>query len=506
MIRRPDTTDRATIFAMSLTTAWILAACAQSAPDVEATAEHTHAGGGVVTMWTDSLELFVEYPPHVMDVPSDPWAIHLTWLGDWSPVVEGSLTLLLRGPGGAREEIVLNAPSRPGVFTLSPTLTATGTWRADMTLAVGEREYAIPVGQLQVFESEDALPHDAEEAPTDLIASLKEQQWSMPFSVAVAREREIPRSISATGEIVAPPSGRAEVSAPVGGLVLARGPSLAPGDAVERGQVLALIAPTTLDNSYARLVGTVEELEREAARAERLFAVQAIPERRLEEARRELQVARSALETVGATSEDGEDPYTYRLRSPIAGVVAERHLAPGQRVDVGQPAFTIVDPRTLWLRVRVPAGQAEAVTEIAGAWFTVEGGTGVHTAERVVSVGSVIDAVTRTLPVYLGVNTSDAALKIGMLAEVELLVGEPVRGVAVPASAVHEEDGLPVAYVKVGGEAFQRRILQIGPSDGSWTIVYSGIGSGEQVVAVGGYQVKLASLGDAEISDHGHPH
>ena len=51
--------------------------------DAEAEADHTHAGGGNVTLWTDALELFVEYPPHVLDVPSDPWGIHLTWLDDW---------------------------------------------------------------------------------------------------------------------------------------------------------------------------------------------------------------------------------------------------------------------------------------------------------------------------------------------------------------------------------------------------------------------------------------
>ena len=486
-------------------TAGTLTACTGPAPDAAAAADHTHAGGGVVMLWTDSLELFIEYPPHVKDAASDPWAIHLTWLADWRPVAAGRLTLLLRGPGGAREEIVLDA-QRPGVFTASPTLTATGTWRVDMTLAVGEREYPIPVGQLQVFETEDALPHDVEEPLTGLIAFRKEQQWAMPFAVKVAEEREIPRSVPATGEIIAPPSGHAEVSAPVAGLILASGPSLAPGNAVERGQILALIAPTTIDNSYARLLADVELLEREAARAERLFAVQAVPERRLEEARYELEVARSALETIGATSEDGEDPYTYRLRSPIAGVVAERHVAAGQRVAVGDAAFTVVDPRTLWLRARVSAGQAEAVNEIVGAWFTVEGGTRAHPAERVVSVGSVIDPVTRTLPVYLAVANPDAALKIGMLADAQLLVGEPVPGVAIPASAVHDEDGLPVAYVKVGGETFQRRVLQIGPSDGLWTIVRSGVDAGEQVVAVGGYQVKLASLGDAEISDHGHPH
>lgn len=485
-------------------------ACAQPAPDAAAQADHSHAGGGVVTHWTDALELFVEFPPHVRDVASEPWAIHLTWLEDWKPVREGSLTLLLRGPGGAREEIVMPAPDRPGVYTATPTLTSTGTWRADLTLAARGTEHAIPVGQLQVFESEDALPHDVETPPPGLIALLKEQQWAMPFAVAVAEERRIAPTIPAAGEIAVPGSGLAHVSTLVAGVIVTSGTPLAPGDAVSAGQTLALIAPTSLDNSYARMRADVEDAEREAARAERLFAAGAIAQRRLENARHELEVALAAFEAIGGVrpgdDEDGTDPHLYHLRSPIGGVVSERHVAPGQHVDAGTHAFTVVDPRTLWFVARVPARLAGTAGDVRGGWFTVEGTEEVHTARRVVSVGSVIDPESRTLPVRLAVANPGRVLKVGMLANGHLTVGEAVDGVAVPAAAVQEEDGLAVVYVKVGGEAFVRRVVELGPSDGEWVIVAAGVESGEQVVTTGAYQVKLASLGDVEISDHGHPH
>ena len=484
--------------------------CAQPSADAAAEADHTHAGGGAVTHWTDALELFVEYPPHVRDVPSDPWAIHLTWLEDWRPVREGGLTLLLRGPGGASEEVVMPSPDRPGVFTATPTLTATGTWRADMTLAAGGAVHAIPVGRLQVFESEDALPHDVEEPPPGLIALLKEQQWSMPFAVALAEPREIPRAIPVAGEIVAPGSGLAHVSTLMAGVVVAGGPSPVPGDRVEAGETLALIAPTSLDNSYARLRADVVAAEREAGRAERLFAVGAIAERRLEHARHELEVAVAAFEAIGGVlpADDGEGAGSglYSLRSPIGGLVSERHVASGQHVEAGTHAFTVVNPETLWFVGRMPARHTAEAGDIRSAWFTVEGTPRVHTAELVVSIGTVIDPESRTLPVRLEVPNADHSLRVGMFADGHLQIGDPIRGVAVPSVAVQEEDGLAVVYVKVGGEAFLRRVVRLGPSDGSWTIVTAGIGSGEQVVTTGAYQVRLASLGDAEIADHGHRH
>ena len=486
-----------------------VSACAGPAADAPPEADHSHAGGGVVTHWTDELELFVEYPPHVEDVPSDPWAIHLTWLEDWQPVREGRLTLLLRGPGGAREEIVMHAPDRPGVYTATPALAATGTWRADMTLAARGADHAIPVGQLQVFESEDALPHDVEEPPPGLIALLKEQQWTMPFAVGVAAERRIARSIPATGEIAAPASGLAHVSTPVAGMIVPGDPALAPGDPVRAGQTVAVISPASLDNSYARLRATLMEAQHEAERAERLFAAGAIAQRRLVEARQELDVAQAAFDAIGGTppgEEDGTDPHLYRLRTPIGGVIADRHVAPGQHVDAGTHAFTVVNPATLWFVAHVPARYAGALGDLSGAWFTVEGTERVHAAGRLVSVGSVIDPASRTLPVRFAVANPGRALKVGMLADGHLLVGDPVEGVAVPTAAVQDEDGLAVVYVKVGGEAFLRRVVELGPSDGTWTIVTAGVAAGEQVVTTGAYQVKLASLGDVEISDHGHPH
>ncbi|WP_419941476.1 efflux RND transporter periplasmic adaptor subunit [Candidatus Palauibacter sp.] len=486
------------------------AGCGSPAADDAAAADHSHAGGGVVTHWTEALELFVEYPPHVRGVASDPWGIHLTWLEDWKPVSEGRLTLLLRGPGGAREEIVLQAPSVPGVYNPTPTLPETGIWRADLTLSARGAEHAIPVGQLQVFASAEALPHDVEVPPPGLIAFAKEQQWSMPFEVAVADERRIPGSITATGEIVAPGNGLAHVSTPVAGLLLVRGPSPVPGDAVRAGETLALIAPTDVDASYARMRHDVVRAEREAARAERLFAAGAVAERRLEEARHDLELALAAFETIGGVREGadggGRDPNVYRLRSPIRGVISDRHVAPGQHVEVGTHAFTVVNPDTLWFVARVPARHAEAASEVRGAWFTVEGASHTHTASRVVSVGTVIDPASRTLPVRFAVSNADAELKVGLLAEGHLILGAPVEGVAVPTRAIVDEDGLSVVYVKLGGEAFQRRVVETGPSDGSWTIVLSGVARGEQVVAEGAYQVRLASLGAAEISDHGHPH
>ena len=485
--------------------------CGSPAADAPASHDHVHGGGAAVTRWTADLELFVEYPPHVRGVAGDPWAIHLTWLDTWSPVDEGSLALVLLGPEGARVEVAMEAPVRPGVFAGAPTLPAAGRWRADLTLTVGDDRYAIPVGEVRVFESALSLPHHhAEPASPELITLLKEQQWEMPFAVKMAEERGIAPSLRAGGEIAVPAGKLVQVATPVPGLVMADAAIPAVGQRVREGEALAYIAPTSIDDSFARLRADVMAARREADRAERLFAAGAIAASRLEHARHELEVAAAAFEGVGgegaAAGADGApDRRIFALRAPISGVVTARRVDPGEQVEAGRSVFTVVDPSTVWFVAKVPALDVPSLAELRGAWFTVEGGARVHGSSRVVSVGGVVDPATRAVEVRFAVPNHDGALKLGMLADGRLRLGDPVRGVAVPAAAIRDEDGLAVVYVEVGGEAFRRRAVEAGPSDGEWTLV-SGVAEGERVVTTGAYQVKLASVADADAVGHGHVH
>ena len=138
--------------------------------------------------------------------------------------------------------------------------------------------------------------------------------------------------------------------------------------------------------------------------------------------------------------------------------------------------------------------------------FTVEGGEQTYRTRSVVSVGSMLDPDTRTLPVTLAVENADRSLKVGMFAEGLAFVGGEVEGLTLPNDAIQHEDGQPVAYVQTEGESFERRLLVLGATDGNYTLVEQGVEAGEYVVTQGAYQVYLASLSTGEIGDHGHPH
>ncbi len=122
-----------------------------------------------------------------------------------------------------------------------------------------------------------------------------------------------------------------------------------------------------------------------------------------------------------------------------------------------------------------------------------------------VSAGSIIDSLSRTLPVIYRVPNRDGSLRVGAIARVAVHSGRTAGGVVVPAGAVLEEDGRPIAYVQVEGETFERRELRIDGSDTGRVLVGRGISVGERVVTGAAYQVRLASLSTA-VPAHGHEH
>ncbi len=466
--------------------------------------------GGAVTLWTDSTELFMEHPALIVGAP-DKFAVHLTDLTDFAPLRAGRITLRFESQAGG-EPVVLtqDAPRSPGIYGPAPAFTRAGTYDLTITVESPQVRDTIRVPDLRVYASAEEAPKE-DGGDDGGIQFLKEQQWKTPgFATAFATAGTVTGSFQATGQIV-PAAGRiARVSAPIAGVVelsgLAQSP--APGQRVTKGQTLAVLTPTLGEggSALAQARAELREAEDEHERAKRLYEVEAVPQRRLHEAEIRLTAAREALTAFSGSGSARADGRVV-LRAPIAGAIASRTLAPGSRVEAGTELFTVVDPAVVWLEVNVPAAEAARVgkTASAGTRFRVPGSDLAHPVRRAISVGSIIDSVSRTVPVIYEVPNPDGTLKIGMTAQVAVGTGEPVEGIVIPSSAVLDEDGRPIGYVQTEGERFEKRELTVGGTSGDQTLVRSGIKSGERVVTGAAYQVRLASL-STSVPEHGHEH
>ena len=501
MIRGRD--GRLSLAAMMAVTVCGLAALSACA-GADAVVDEVELGSVVVTQWNDSTELFLEYPHPVAGQATGNWAIHLSSMKDFKPIRSGTLTVRFMVGSAVAQSFTIEGVARDGIFLLDPVIERSGLYRVSLTLESPQVASLHVLPEVQVFASEGEVPL-AEEEEGGGIGFLKEQQWQTPFEVLAARESSVQRTVAAPGEIVPPDGALVQVSAPVDGLADAEANRNAPsvGQSVRAGQVLAVLSPTTQEGGFAQIRAEVARLEREVARAQRLYDAGATPRKRLEEALHDLEVARAQAAAMGA---DGDaDDFRLRLISPINGVVARRVFIPGGRLRAGEPLFTIIDPRTAWVRVQVPASVASSIADGAPATFTVEGSSEVRKTRRLVSVGSILDPETRTVPVVFETADAGSAFTFGQLAQAAVPVGGTVDGVVIPNRAVVDDNGTAVAYVQVGGETFERRILTLGTTDGVRTHVLAGIGLGDMVVTTGGYQVRLASMSGGEFAG-GHAH
>jgi cobalt-zinc-cadmium efflux system membrane fusion protein len=466
--------------------------------------------GGAITLWTDSTELFMEHPALIVGQP-EKFAVHLTDLTDFAPLRAGRITLTFTPRDGGQPLVVVqDTPRAPGIYGPAPSFVRGGVYDLTIDVESPQARDRLTVPDLRVYATAAEAPKE-EEGGESGISFLKEQQWKTPgFATEFADSGEVAESFQATGEIQ-PAAGRyAVVTAPIAGMVdagaVANAP--APGQAVARGSTLAVLLPTLAEggggSALAQARRELREAQDEYDRAQRLYAAQAIPQRRVHEADIRLDAAREALSGLaggGALTSGGR----LAVRSPISGVIAARSIAPGSRVEAGAPLFTVVDPSVVWLQANVPADRAPLVGTTSGATFRVGGFDREYRVTRALSVGSVVDPASRTVPVIYAVTNADRSIKVGSMAAVNVHTNRRTQGVVIPATAILEEEGRPIAYVQVEGELFERRELALGGVENERALVLSGIQKGERIVTGAAYQIRLASL-STSVPAHGHEH
>jgi len=173
------------------------------------------------------------------------------------------------------------------------------------------------------------------------------------------------------------------------------------------------------------------------------------------------------------------------VETPIAGVVAEKHLDEGNMVGPTTPIITIVQIETA--KVVVGVNERDVRFVVPGktrALVRLDAYPGETFEGAVARVSPVADERTRTVEVEIHIPNPERKLKPGMFARVELLLEER-RGVpVVPADAVLRLEEGDFAYV-VNDNVAHRRAVRLGLRGGEMVEVVEGLEPGEMVITHG---------------------
>jgi len=198
--RSPHLIGAVVIFALTT----VVAGCNSRESEIrgEENVDVGELAGGVVTLWTDSTELFMEHPALVVGAAGK-FLIHLTVLPDFAPLRSGKITLHFEPRDGLDGfTIVQNAPRSPGIYGPSPNFPREGLWDLTITIESPQLRDVVSVPDLLVSASKADTP-DVAAGLESGISFLKEQQWKTPgFRTSFASTGSIQQSFDASGEIV----------------------------------------------------------------------------------------------------------------------------------------------------------------------------------------------------------------------------------------------------------------------------------------------------------------
>jgi len=179
---------------------------------------------------------------------------------------------------------------------------------------------------------------------------------------------------------------------------------------------------------------------------------------------------------------------TATIVAPIAGVVVDRQVGPGQYLvsGAGTPVFTIADPASVWLLANVREADAGVVRVGQAVEVHVLAYPKRAFKARVSYVAAAVDPVTHRLPVRAEIDNHDAALKPEMFANFRILTSDASDAPAVPESAVVYEGDLAHVWVLANDGLLAYRSIRTGRNNGGLVEILDGLTPGERIVTKGG--------------------
>jgi len=247
------------------------------------------------------------------------------------------------------------------------------------------------------------------------------------------------------------------------------------GDTVKAGQLLAEMEPVDLDArlaagaasaaSAAQRVQSAEAALAEASSRAQLaknsadryadlrkknFVSQEATDAKAHEAAAAQAARTAATATLAAAKEDvrraqselagaGQNRAHLRLTSPVDGIVTARLAEPGSTVVAGQAVVQVIDPNSLWLRVRVDQGRSNGLAVGLPAEIALRSHPGEKLTGHVERVDWVGDAVTEERIANVVFDHPPQGITIGDLAEVTLHLPAIEKALAIPAAALHRQ-------------------------------------------------------------------
>ena len=154
-----------------------------------------------------------------------------------------------------------------------------------------------------------------------------------------------------------------------------------------------------------------------------------------------------------------------QLRSPVAGVVIAREAEPGSTVVAGQSVVQLIDPASLWLRVRIDQGRSAGLRVGLPADIELRSRPGERFPGRVARVELAGDSVTEEKIAQVAFDALPEGVALGELAEVTVRLPAVPNALVLPNPAIQQQLGQTGVWLLTGEGKARFQPLRFGIRD-----------------------------------------
>ena len=331
-------------------------------------------------------------------------------------------------------------------------------------------------------------------ADTDILQYAPGAPQLTAIHSEVVQRVPVPLADPLNGKVTYNENLTARIAAPISGRVLSIKAEL--GDSVHAGQTLLLMDAPDLGNAIAdtEKANADARLKQLALnRAHTLYQGEALARKDLEaaesdyaaanaEARRAALRLKNLMPNGMSNTNEG-----YALRSPIAGVVAQRQVNPGEEIrpDLADPLFTITSPDQVWVSVDLPENLIAKARIGRPVSIAVDAYPDKQFNGRIEKVAPALDPVTRRITVRCSVDNAEQLLKPEMYARVTLIADISRTAFRIPNTALVTDGLYSYVFIEHAPGVLQKRKVVLSAQDRDFSYTVDGLKANDRIVTAG---------------------
>lgn len=251
------------------------------------------------------------------------------------------------------------------------------------------------------------------------------------------------------------------------------------GSNVEKGQVIAVMDSTNLEQSRVSLLKATTDF----SRMDTLMKTKSISAQQYDLAKTAYEIAKSSYRNLLSNTQ---------LRAPFSGVISGKYFEDGE-IYSGTPVVTIGKPAIVSI---VQINQLKALIGVSSSYFPfVNNGmvaeiesdiyTDLQIKGVITKIYPTIDQTTKTFTVEITIQNNSLKLRPGMFSKIKLNLGKG-KAIMVPTIALIKQTGTNDMYVFVNNNGIAKKVKVItGGMIDEKTEIVEGIKENDEIIVVG---------------------